>query len=117
MSSASAAPLIYRGNNPNISPGASPLNEAGIASRAELTRPKQKNSSFGTAISESTLLKQSVINGLSTHYQQILTGSSSGSGTINFGDGNFADYSTVGGVRTIIFRNADGTTTTISFPL
>ena len=68
------------------------------------------------------MLKQSVISGLSATFQQQLTQNcTSCGGTVDFGDGSFATYSTglVGGIntRTIVFHNADGTTTTISFPL
>ena len=116
--SSSAAPIVYRGMNPHISPSAYPSYEASVTNTANLTKPKNtgKTSSV-TRLTEAELIKQSTISGLSTRYTQLLTGNSPGSGTVNFGDGSYAEYSTADGVRTIVFHNLDGSTTEISFPL
>lgn len=116
---ADASSMVYRGSNPGITPTANPFNETAISNRANLTRPKDKSSSTRSArLTKAELLEQSVISGLSSNYLTILTGTNSGSGTLNFGDGSFADYSTENGIRTIVFRNTiTGETTTISFPI
>ena len=111
-----AAPLIYRGNNPNITPTASPYNAAGIDARSALTRPKQKISPTPTQ-SDAEIVRRSVLSSLSSTISERLTGASSGNGRVNFGDGSYAEYTTSGGVRTIITHNLDGTTTTISFAI
>lgn len=111
-----AAPLIYHGNNPNISPSASAFNATGIDTRANLTRPKQKTEPTPTQ-TDAEIVRRSVLSSLSSTISQKLTGADSGSGRVNFGDGSFADYTTAGGVRTIVTHNLDGTTTTISFAL
>lgn len=116
VSSVDAAPLIYHGNNPNISPNASAFNATGIDTRAALTRPKEKKDSNATQ-TDAELVKRSVLSSLSSTISTKLTGADSGNGRVNFGDGSYADYSTVGGIRTIVTHNLDGTSTSISFPL
>ncbi len=111
-----AAPLIYRGNNPNITPSASAFNATGIDARAALTRPKQKQEATPTQ-TDAEIVRRSVLSSLSSTISQKLTGADSGSGRVNFGDGSYADYTTAGGIRTIVTHNLDGTTTTISFAL
>ncbi len=118
---ASAGTLLYRGSNPRITPTANPYNAGNLDKQAELSRPKERRASSSSAfsqLSEADLLKRSVISSLASRYQQILTNANSADGTINFGDGTFADYITVGGTRFITFRDTiAGTTTEISFPL
>jgi len=115
-----AASLLYHGNNPNITPSASAFNATAIDARAALTRPKEKTTS-AAAQSDAELVRRSALASVSSSISQKLTGADSGNGTVNFGDGSYADYTTglVNGVntRTIITHNLDGTSTTISFPL
>ncbi len=111
-----AAPLVYHGNNPNITPTAPAFNAASIDARAALTRPKQKVDSTPTQ-SDTEIVRRSVLSSLSSTISQKLTGADSGNGRVNFGDGSYAEYTTVGGIRTIVTHNLDGTTTTISFAL
>jgi hypothetical protein len=111
-----AAPLIYHGNNPNITPTAPQFNAAGIETRATLTRPKQKVAPTPTQ-TDGEIVRRSVLSSLSSTISNKLTGADSGNGRVNFGDGSYADYTTEGGVRTIVTHNLDGTTTSISFAL
>lgn len=111
-----AAPLIYHGNNPNITSGASAFNSTGIDARAALTRPKEKREATPTQ-TDAEIVRRSVLSSLSSTISAKLTGADSGSGRVNFGDGSYADYSTSGGTRTIVTHNLDGTSTTISFAL
>jgi acyl-CoA reductase-like NAD-dependent aldehyde dehydrogenase len=115
ISSAEASPIVYTGINPEISPTANPFNESAIANFSGLT--KKTKPSASTSLTEAQLLKQSVITGLSSTYQQLLTGSNPSAGTVNFGDGSTAVYSTVGNVRYITFYDLNGQSTQISFPL
>ncbi len=122
VADASASPMTYRGNNPRISPNANPYNAGNLDKTAELTRPKDKKAASRASgyagLSEADLLKRSVVSSLASRYQQILTGTDQSSGTINFGDGTYADFTTVGSTRFITFRDTiKGTTTDISFPL
>lgn len=118
---ASASPIVYRGSNPHINPNAFAAYEASITNSANLTKPKNTGQSAQSraALSESTLLKQSIISSLSTTYVNRLTQNCpSCGGTIDLGDGSTIEYSTANGIRTIIFRDAVlGTATEISFPL
>lgn len=116
INTAMAAPLIYHGNNANITPTALPYNLSTIEARAALTRPKQKVEPTPTQ-TDAEIVRRSVLSSLSSTISERLTGADSGSGRVNFGDGSFADYTTAGGVRTIVTHNLDGTTTTISFAL
>lgn len=116
IAGAQASPLVYRGNNPAITPTAPSFNQSGIDSRAALTRPKEKVST-GTRLTDAELIRQSVLNGLSASYLSTLTAAGSTNGTLNFGDGSYATYTTASGIRTVTFHNLDGTTTTISFPI
>ncbi|MEI6730896.1 MAG: hypothetical protein WCL30_06505, partial [Pseudomonadota bacterium] len=102
---------------PNISPGASPYNATNIDTRAALTRPKEKTSTTNAGKSDAELVKQSVLSSLSSTITQKLTGTTVGNGTVNFGDGSWAEFTTVNNIRTITTHNLDGTSTTISFPL
>jgi hypothetical protein len=111
-----AAPLIYHGNNPNITPTAPQFNAAGIEARATLTRPKQRVEATPTQ-TDAEIVRRSVLSSLSSTISAKLTGADSGSGRVNFGDGSYADYTTVNGTRTIVTHNLDGTTTSISFAL
>lgn len=111
-----AAPLVYHGNNPNISPAASAFNDTGIEARASLTRPKAKQEPTPVE-SDTEIVRRSVLSSLSSTISQKLTGNDSGNGRVNFGDGSYADYTTVGGIRNIVTHNLDGTSTTISFAL
>ena len=117
---ACASSMVYTGHNPDITPTANPNNESSIAALASLTRPAQPVAPQ-TNQSTAQLVKNSVLASLSSTITQQLTGTTVGSGTANFGDGSYAQWSTsvVGGVttRTIIIHNLDGTSTTISFPL
>lgn len=109
--------LVYHGNNINITPTASPYSAAGIETRAALTRPKEKIADTSSQ-TEADLVKKSVLSSLSSTITQKLTGNTVGSGTVNFGDGSWAEFSTsIDNIRTIITHNLDGTSTTISFPL
>ncbi len=114
---AGASQIVYRGINPEITPTANPLNETAISNFSALTRPSSRNANAFATLTEAQLLKQSVIGGLSTTYQQILTGKTSSSGTVNFGDGSYADYTTSGDVRYITFYDLNGSSTQISFPI
>lgn len=115
---AQAAPIVYRGMNPHISPSAYPSYEASVTNTANLTKPRNTGRSSSTnRLTEAELIKQSTITGLSQRYTQLLTGSDSGNGRVSFGDGSYADYTTADGIRTITFYNLDGSTTEISFPL
>ena len=115
VSKAEASPIVYTGINPEITPTASPFNEGAISNFSGLTKKTEQTAS--TSLTESQLLKQSVITGLSSTYQQLLTGANSGSGTVNFGDGSTAVYSTAGNIRHITFYDLGGHSTEISFPL
>ena len=115
---AQATPIVYHGMNPQISPSAFPSNESAINDMASLTKPKNTGvKTTSTPLSEAQLIKQSTINGLSSKYTALLTGSSPDNGTVNFGDGSTAEYSTTGNIRKIVFHNLDGSSTEISFPI
>jgi hypothetical protein len=116
MQNVCAAPLLYHGNNPNITPSASAFNATAIDARAALTRPKEKTVS-AAGQSDAELVRRSVLSQISSTITQKLVGSGQDSGIANFGDGSYAEWSTVDGIRTIITHNLDGTSTTISFPL
>ena len=112
-----AAPLIYHGMNPDISPSASPLNEPSIAAQSALTRPKQKTAT-ATGQTDAQLLRSGVLASVSSSITQQLIGTTHDHGVVNFGDGSTATWTTsAGNVRTIVITNLDGTSTTISFPL
>jgi len=113
--SAEASPVVYTGINPGITPTANPFNASAISNFSGLT--KKTAPSSANTLTEAELLKQSVITGLSSTYQQLLTGSTPSSGTVNFGDGSSAVFSTVGGTRYITFYDIHGRSTQISFPL
>ena len=117
-SAAQATPIVYHGMNPQISPSAYPSNEGAINDMASLTKPKNTGPHTTSGqLTEAQLIKQSTINGLSSRYTALLTGSSPDNGTVNFGDGSYADYRTTGGIRYITFHNNDGSSTEISFPI
>jgi len=111
-----AAPLLYHGNNPNITPSASAFNATGIDARAALTRPKEKVAPIAGQ-SDAELVRRSVLSSISSTITQKLVGTGQDAGVANFGDGSYAEWSTAGGIRTIITHNLDGSSTTISFPL
>jgi hypothetical protein len=112
-----ASPIAYEGRNPNITPGASPLYANVIDSRAQLTRP-DKPKAASTELTTSQLVERGVATGLATHALSILTGAGSGNGTIQFGDGRYAEYTTLGGIRTIRLFGVDGLLESeISFPI
>jgi hypothetical protein len=116
-SQAAASPIAYEGRNPNITPGASPLYANVIDSRAQLTRP-DKPKAASTDLTTSQLVERGVATGLATHALSILTGPGSGNGTIQFGDGRYAEYMTVGGIRTIRLFGVNGLLESeISFPI
>lgn len=108
--SADASPLIYRGMNSNITPGA-PYNPA-LSETASRNRPYNPRS-IRVGETDAEIARRTLI---STATSQ-LTSSSSTAGHVDFGDGSYADYSTSGGIRTVIITNPDGTSTTISFPI
>lgn len=116
-----AAPLIYHGNNPNITPSASSFNASAIDARAALTRPKERTAQ--STQSDAELVRRSALASVSSSISQKLVGNDPlfPSGRVDFGDGSYAVYSTglVNGVntRTIQSYNLDGSSTTISFPL
>ncbi len=110
-----ASELVYHGINPDITPTADPNNGPNIANLANLTKPAA--SSPNTSLSDAEIVKQGVLSGISITLQQQLTGNATSSGTVQFGDGSFATYTTSGGIRTIVIHDLDGQITTISFPI
>jgi len=115
-SAAYASPMVYRGMNPHISPSAYPSSEAAVTNIANINKPKNTGPVASNRLSTSEQLKSATIASLSSSLSaQLLASSPTANGTVQFGDGNYAVYSTTGGVRTITFFNADGTSSTISF--
>ena len=115
---ASAAPLMYHGNNPRITPSANPYNSGNLDKIADLTRPKEKRSSSSTfgSLSESDLLKRSLVSSLTSQYLAKLTGNTAGS--FNIGDGEVWEYYTdANNFRHIIIHGLDGSSTDIGYSL
>lgn len=121
-SAAQASSIIYRPMNPHISPGAFPSNELSITNTANLSKPKNTGvgNSGASRLSTAEQLKSATISSLSSQLSaKLLDTDVTAAGTINFGDGVYADYTTSPeGIRTIIFRDTvKGTSTEISFSI
>lgn len=112
VAQAQAAPLIYRGNNPNITPGAPVYNTAGIEKRADLTRPRDPRASRSSeTFSQSELVKRGIASGLSAQYVAQLTSNTPGSGSVDLGEQGRIEYVTNAHDQTIIFYDFNGNET------
>jgi hypothetical protein len=112
----SATPLVYAPKNPNIAPMTNSQNAISASGESSYLQATLSTPPHVTS-AEDNLLTSNVMTNLPEQYKAVLTAVTPSGGTVDFGDGSSANYSTVNGIRNITFFFLDGTSTSVSLPI